>query len=619
MTKAKTRFWKFTSFAVFFLLQCLTVYAQTPPIKLAVDASESFNNMLHVRETIPVKPGPLTLFYPKWIPGEHTPTGTIQEMVNLFIKADGKPLAWKRDDVEMFAFHCDIPEGIGKITVTFDDAVQPGSLMSEEQGRIKWNRLFLYPQGATSDNLMISASLKLPADWKFATALPVEREADGTIDFKPVSATRLVDSPAIFGEYFKKIRLSSGPVLHEIDMVGDTEDSIEASPEMIGGWKNLVREANLLFGAHHYGSYRFLLTLSDVGDDEGLEHHESSEDGASEDTFTNETEMIELSDLLSHEYVHSWNGKYRRPSRLLTADFEQPMHGELLWVYEGLTQYLGFVLPARSQMWTPEIFRETVALTAADMEYRSGRKWRPLADTSRAVQLTYDGPGQWANARRGSDYYDEGMLIWMEADVIIRERSKGRLSLDDFCRKFHGGQTTGPMVKPYTFDEIVTTLNSVLAYDWRDFFEKRVYSINEHAPVDGITGGGWKLVYDDTPNTRIAGDENLREFTNLEFSLGFEADKNGYIYDVNRDLPAGKVGLTPGVKITTVNGEEFTSELLANAVAATISDTSPLVLEVEGSNYSRKVDLDYHMGRRYPHLVRDLTKADLLSDIIRSH
>lgn len=618
MLKHKNSFCRKLGFlAALLLLQTLTVSGQA--IRLEVDASESSRNLLHIREFIRVKPGPLTLFYPKWIPGEHTPTGTIQEMTNLVITAAGKPLAWKRDDAEMFAFHCSVPAGTSVIEVTFDDAIQADTLMSEELGRIKWNRLFLYPRRAPSDLTNISASLKLPEDWEYATALATEREEDGWVHFKTVSLSRLVDSPAIIGEYFKKIPLSTGRVTHEIDMVGDTEESLEAPAEAVAGWKNLVREAELLFGAHHYRSYRFLLTLSDVGEDEGLEHHESSEDGAGEDTFKDANRMIELSDLLGHEFAHSWNGKYRRPAGLVTSDFEQPMRGDLLWVYEGLTQYAGFVLPSRSKLWTPEIFRETVAMTAADMDYQPGRKWRPLIDTARAVQLTYNGPGQWKGIRRGADYYDEGMLIWMEADVIMREKSRGRLSLDDFCRKFYGGRDTGPIVKPYQLEEVITTLNSIVPYDWRGFFVKRIYSINPRAPVDGITGGGWMLIYNDTPNTRIAGDEALRTYTNLVYSLGCQVDEYGYIFDVNPDLAVGQAGISPGIRILKVNGTEFSGEVLSNAVTNAKTDASPIVLEVEGSNFTRTVELDYHDGRRYPHLVRDLTRPDLLSDIIKSH
>jgi predicted metalloprotease with PDZ domain len=603
-----------------FILNVSFAAAQNPAqIKLDIDAGETPRNILHVRETMRVKPGPLTLFYPKWIPGEHTPTGTLNDMVNLFIKAGGKPLAWQRDDVEMFAFHCEIPPDVSEIEISFDDALQPGTLMSAQLGRIKWNRLFLYPRGVPSDDLRVSAAIKLPADWKCATALAVAREAGGSVYFKDVSLTRLVDSPAMIGLNFKKVRLSTGAVPHEMDIAGDTEEALEASPETIAGWKNLVREANLLFGARHYNSYHFLLTLSYIGEDEGLEHHESSEDGAGEEALTDQDRLIELADLLSHEYAHSWNGKYRRPAGLATADFEQPMRGDLLWVYEGLTQYLGFVLPSRSKLWTPEIFRETVAVTAAGMDGQSGRKWRPLVDTARAVQFTYDAPGAWMSARRAADYYDEGMLIWLEADVLIREKSKGRLSLDDFCRRFHGGRSTGPMVKPYDLDEVIETLNAVLPYDWREFFNRRVYAVNARAPLGGITGGGWKLIYDETPNARTAGDERLGEYSDLTYSIGCMVDKNGGVFDVDPDLSAGKAGLAPGMKIVSVNGADFSGEVLYEAITAAKTGSSPITLVAENGGFMDTYSLNYHGGRRYPHLARDTARPDILSAIIRPH
>jgi len=429
----------------------------------------------------------------------------------------------------------------------------------------------------------------------------------------------MVDSPAIIGRYFKKMQLSDGPVSHEMDMVGDTEESLNANAETIAGWKNLVREENLLFGAHHYDSYRFLLTLSSIGQDEGLEHHESSEDGAGEDALSDSDQLIELADLLSHEYAHSWNGKYRRPKRLATASFEQPMQGDLLWVYEGLTQYLGFVLPARSKLWTPEIFRETVAVTAADMDSQSGRKWRPLVDTARAVQFTYDGSGTWMNARRGADYYDEGMLIWLEADVLIRTRSKGQLSLDDFCRKFYGGRDTGPVVNPYELDDVVETLSGVLPYDWRGFFNKRVYQVALRAPVGGITGGGWKLVYDNTPNARTEGDERLRDYTNLSYSIGCQVDSYGTIYDINPGMSAALAGLAPGMRIVSVNDTEFSGEALREAITAAEKVSSPITMVVEDRGVKKNYSLNYHKGNRYPHLARDTTKADILFKIVKSH
>ncbi|HAF14523.1 MAG TPA: peptidase M61, partial [Blastocatellia bacterium] len=340
----------------------IAVFAQnTVSIKMNVDATEASRSLLHTSLTIPVKPGPLTLFYPKWIPGEHSPTGPINDMVGLRVSARGKQIPWRRDDIEMFAFHCDIPSGVNVIEVAFDDVSQPGTTSTAQLARIKWNRLLVYPRGISSDAVRVQASLKLPAGWKYGTALSAAREMKNDLEFKEVSLTELVDSPAVIGAHFRKVALTSGGTLHEMDIAADSPAALEIKPQTLVGFQNLVKEAPALFGARHYRSYRFLLTLSDYGGSEGLEHHESSEDGVGEKALSDPGQLLDLGDLLGHEYAHSWNGKYRRPADLTTPDFEQPMKGDLLWVYEGLTEYLGKVLPTRSGLWTPENFRQSIA------------------------------------------------------------------------------------------------------------------------------------------------------------------------------------------------------------------------------------------------------------------
>jgi predicted metalloprotease with PDZ domain len=595
------------------------VFAQNQ-IKLTVDASEAAQNILHVKETMQVNAGQFTLFYPKWIPGEHAPTGTLNDMVNLFITANGKAIEWRRDDVEMFAFHLTVPANVKQIEIAFDDVSQPGTIASARLSRIKWNRLLLYPQGAKSDDVQVSGSLKMPAGWKYATALPVAKETANAVDFKAVNLTTFIDSPAVVGKYFKRVPLSNeGGAIHEIDIFADTPEALEYKPETLEGWKNLVKEANLAFGAHHYNNYKFLVTLSDVGGGEGLEHHESSEDGVGLKGLSDEFELLDLSDLLGHEYAHSWNGKYRRPARLTTADFEQPQHGELLWVYEGLTQYLGRVFPTRSKLWTPEIFRDVIAETAANMDNQTGRRWRPLVDTARAVQFTYGSPSAWRNERRRVDYYYEGSLVWLEADVLIRQKSKGKLSLDDFFKRFHGGgQNTAPKVVTYDFEEIVRTLNSVVSYDWRAFLNERVYQIRNRAPLGGITNGGWRLVYNDTPNVQMQIDEHSRNFTNLMYSIGVLVDKNGAISDINPDFAAGRAGLAPGMQITKINGEDFSADNLHRAIADA-KKSSSIQIVAENGGFSETYKLNYRGGERYPHLERDAAKPDLLSEIVKSH
>jgi predicted metalloprotease with PDZ domain len=594
------------------------VFAQNS-INLSVDATDASRNVLHVRETMTVKPGEFTLFYPKWIPGEHAPTGTINNMVNFFVSADGKPIEWRRDDVEMFEFHLTVPANATQIDISFDDVSEPGTTMTANLARIKWNRLLLYPEGAKSDDVEVTASMKVPSGWKYATALKAAKESANQIEFSKVNLTTFVDSPAIIGKYFKKIQLSKdGETLHEMDIAADTAKALEYKSETLAGWKNLVSEANKLFGAHHYNSYRFLLTLSDKGGDEGLEHHESSEDGVGLTALTDEYQGLDLADLLGHEYTHSWNGKYRRPIGLATGDYETPQKGELLWVYEGLTQYLGHVLPTRSSLWTPEVFRDALAVDAAGLDNQTGRRWRPLVDTAQAVQYTYGSPRVWRNERRGTDYYDEGALVWLEADVTIRQKSGGKLSLDDFLKRFHGGgQNTAPKVVPYDLSEVVKTLNDVLPYDWRQFFVDRIYTAQKNAPLGGITNGGWTLVYDENRSSYSKSQEAAYSYMDASYSIGVKISEDGTISDINPDLPAYKAGLAPGMKITKINGDDFSIDEMHKAIAGT-KNNHALEITAENGVNSDTYKLNYNGGERYPHLVRDMTKADTLSDIIKS-
>jgi len=605
------------SIVIILFLGSVSAFAQTA-ITLHVDATDAARNIVHSKLTIPVKPGPLTLFYPKWIPGEHSPTGPINDLVGLKLSSGDKLIVWRRDDVEMFAFHCDIPQGVTLLDVTLDDVSQPETTASAKLARIKWNRVLVYPQGMSSDAIIVKASLKLPSGWQFASALPIANENKDEFQFKEVSLTQLVDSPAIVGASFRKLPLTSAGMMHEVDIMADTTAALEMKPETSTGLRALVQEAYALFGARHYRSYKFLVTLSDHGGSEGLEHHESSEDGVGEKAFSDELELLDFAELMGHEYAHSWNGKYRRPAGLATPDFEQPMRGELLWVYEGLTQYLGKVLPARSGLWTAEDFRDAMAAVAAELENQSGRQWRPLVDTAIAVQFTYPSPRAWMNYRRRVDYYDEGSLIWLDADVLIRTRSNGKLSLDDFCRRFHGGLDTGPAVKSYTFDDVVNSLNDVTPYDWRGFLNARVNAVNPHAPLGGITNGGWKLVYTDKPNTQVRIADHARKSVDLSYSLGMLLKEDGTVMDVNPNLVAFKSGLAPGMKIVSVNGRAWSTDVLHAAITSAKSSTAPIELLVENGSFQETYKLNYHDGERYPHLERDNTKPDVLGDVIKS-
>ena len=587
------------------------------PIILHVDARQAGRNVIEAHLEIPAHAGPMTLVYPKWIPGEHSPTGPINDVIGMHLYSNGKEIAWSRDDVDMFAIHFSVPQGASKVDLRFNLASRSASIASPNFSRIKWNRLVWYPKGMASDNLIIEPILVTPTRWHCATALKVN-VANGNFNrFEPVSLTRLVDSPALIGKYSKTIVLRDK--VESVEMFADNQKALEAKASTIANMKNLVAEAHALFGAHHYNSYRFLLTLSGHGGDDGLEHHESSEDGTAEDAFSEPNDERYLGYLLSHEYTHSWNGKYRRPTGLATPNFQEPMKGELLWVYEGMTEFIGTTLNPRSGLWSFENYKDALAEIASVMEYTQGRTWRPLVDTARSVQLFNSGDGGWARARRGTDYYYEMVLVWLEADVKIRQLTHNTKSIDDFCKLFHGGETTGPKLAPYTLSDVVATLNRVAPYDWAGFLSNRVYTVQPHAPINGIEESGWKLVYNDKPNDmakQYDGPKGIFLYT----SIGMQINDDAVVQDVLPDSPSAQAGFSPGMKLVAINGMKYTADRLKQGITDSPLDGSHLDFLVDiGDESLRTMSISYHSGARYPHLTRDPSKPDLLSKIAAPH
>jgi predicted metalloprotease with PDZ domain len=610
------------------LLLATSVLAAPLAIKLDVDATDAPRNLLHARLHIPASPGPLTLFYPKWIPGEHMPSGPINSVTDLAFTANGKPLAWQRDAEDMFAFHLTVPAGADTVDVALDFLLSAGGGAYSSGGSstarlldLNWNQVLLYPKTDAPLKTPFIATLKQPPDWQFGTALPVAiapRSQKDEIEFLPAPLETLVDSPVIAGEYFRTHDLApGGKVPHFLHLLADSATAPDLKPADVAHFQRLVREANALFGAHHYRDYHFLLTASDHVSHFGLEHHESSDDRVGE-SFLTEPEGVRLSaELLPHEMVHSWNGKYRRPAGLATPDYQQPMRDELLWVYEGLTDYLGKVLATRSGLETNDDFRENIAQNAAMLEHRTGRAWRPLADTAVAAQLVYASPGAGANRRRGTDFYSEGGLIWLEADTIIRQQTQGKKSLDDFCKKFYGGENSGPQVVPYNFDDVVNALNAVAPLDWNSFFQTRIYEVNPHAPLGGIENAGWHLAYTNEVPARLKAREDDRKFTDLSYSLGFALDKDGGVGDVLPGSPADLAGINQGMKLVAVNGRGWSPKLLRDAVKNVATNGVPVELLLVENDYYQTRKLDYHGGEKYPVLVRDAAKPDLLAEIIK--
>jgi predicted metalloprotease with PDZ domain len=593
-------------------------------IKLQVDATDAPRRMFHVRMTMPVKPGPMTLLYPEWIPGEHAPSGPINDLVGLKIQANGQEIPWKRDSVNMFGFHITVPPAATTLDIVFDFISAPespgfssGGSVTTELAVLNWNQLLLYPQGVPVDQLHYQANLRVPNSWRYGTALPIARESGNEVEFQPAPLNTLVDSPVSTGLHYRTVDLGTdGGISHYLHLAGDSDRAIEIPSDQIVDYQKLVKETGALFGFRHYRSYHFLLTLSDHIASFGLEHHESSDDRVGERTLVDDVPRKVEAGLLPHEFTHSWNGKYRRPAGLATSDYGQPMKGDLLWVYEGLTQYLGNVLTPRSGLYTPEEYREDLARTSAALDRESGRTWRPLEDTAVAAQLLYSARDDYAEYRRSVDYYDEGTLIWLEVDVLIRQLSNGAKSLDDFCRAFHGGTGGSPAMKPYTFDDLVAALNSVQPYDWSKFLRARLDSTQPHAPLGGIENAGWKLVYDANRSEIWRDYEDDRRMVDLMYSIGVAVRDDGTIDDVAYGGPAQKAGVTPATRLIAVDNRQFTPTILREAVQRTKSNARGVELLIKNGEYYSTHHIDYQGGEKYPHLVRDESKPDVLSKII---
>lgn len=599
--------------------------ASPEPIKLMVDATDATQKILHAQEQIPVKPGPLTLVYPEWIPGEHGPTGPITDFTGLEFFAGGKRLTWRRDLVNMYAFHLDVPQGVNTLDARFDlvmpappEGFSSGASATTQLLVLSWNQVVLYFSGTKSDDVTVQASLKLPAGWHFGTALQVASETPQEISFKPLSLTMLVDSPVLSGAHFRRIPLSpQGPIQHYIDIAADSDAALAMPQETIDHYKNLVAETGALWGARHYLHYDFLLTLSDHTAHFGLEHHQSSDDRVGERTMIDDDMRWLAGGLLPHEMTHSWNGKYRRPAGLATPNYQDPMKGNLLWVYEGLTEYIGYILTARTGLWTKQQFLDEAAEVAASLEYTPGRSWRPLQDTADAAQLLYSAPPEFESWRRSVDYYPEGFLIWLDVDTTIRQQTHGQKSLTDFCRLFEGGHNTPPEIIPYTFEDVVKALNQVVPYDWTKFLRDRLDTYGPGAPLGGIINGGWKLIYNDKPSEFTKALEKTRDRVDARFSLGLSLDDKGSIFDVIMNSPAWKAGIAPGSTLLAVNGRKYTPDILRDALDESVHSKAPLELLISDGDFYKMHSIDYHGGEKYAHLVRDESKPDVLSEILK--
>jgi len=598
----------------------------TTPIVLHVDLTDAPRHILRAHETIPVSAGALTLEYPQWIPGDHRPTGPIDNLSGVFIRANGKDIPWRRDEVDMYGIHLTVPEGVTSLDVSYDFLAVPGGTGSDENDAtsanmavLEWNSVVLYPAHIPVADIPITASITVPEGWKSGTALTPTQQSGNDTSFQTAPVYTLVDSPLITGRYFREIPLA--PEItpkHFLDVAGEAPEDVEIKPAVLDSFSRLVREASMLYQSHHYETYHFVLSLSDTVRSEGLEHHQSSDNGLPEKGLSDESMAMLDADLLPHEFTHSWNGKYRRPIGLATPDYATPMRGDLLWVYEGMTQYWGDVLATRSGLLTPEQFKESLALTAASLDQKPGRTWRNLEDTAIAAQILRGNTQNYGNWRRSQDYYPEGELVWLDADTTIRQLTHGQKSLNDFAVKFLAvGGNTPPTVVPYTFDDIVNDLNSVVAYDWRGFLTERLTSHANHAPLGGIEHGGYKLVYDDQPTKFEKAELGYLGGLDAFYSVGLRVRKDGTIGDVKIFSDADKAGFAPQWKIVAVNNVGYSDDGFKDALKHAKGTSEPIECIVSNDNHFRTLKLDYHGGEKYPHLERDNSAPDLLNDILK--
>ena len=594
-------------------------------LMIRVDATDVAHRIFRVRETVPAKPGPLTLLYPRWLPGNHSPSGPISKLAGLVVTAQGQTLAWTRDPLDVFAFHVEVPKGATRVEVAFDylSPQNPGQgrvVMTPEMLNLQWNANTLYPAGYYSRRILTQASVTVPEGWQLGTALEVASRSGDTVTFKPITYNDLVDSPIYAGKYFKRVDLDPGAkVPVHMDIVADAPEDLAITPEQLKVHQALIQQMDKLYGARHFDHYDFLFSLSHKMGGNGLEHHRSSEDGVGPDYFTAWDKNALVRDLLPHEYNHSWDGKYRRPADLWTPNFNVPMQDSLLWVYEGQTQFWGVMMSARSGLWTKEQTLDSLAFTAAT--YDRGRPglatWRTVQDTTNDPIIAQRAPLPYRNDQGSEDYYEAGLLIWLDVDAKLRELSKGRHSMDDFAKAFFGMGNGQWAANTYTFEDVVKTLNGIEPFGWAAYLRTR---LDGHGPlIGGIEAHGWKLVYTGQPSPATKAIEAFRKGADFTYSLGLSLGRNGALTDVLWDGPAFKAGLSPGMTLVAVNGRAYTPEALKQAVTAAAEDPkAPIELLVKDFDEFQTLRIAYHEGLKYPHLVRDEARPDTLSELLKA-
>ena len=594
-------------------------------IELWVDATDIDRRIISVREVIPVtQPGPLVLFYPQWLPGNHGPVGPVSQIANLQFTIDGQRVEWVRNTLHPWAYQIEVPQGATSVTATFQwltpiEGAQGRIVVTPEMLNHQWEKALLYPAGYKSSAIGFKPMLKLPDNWQYSGSLRPEGTVNGYLELEAINLAHLADSPVFAGRHFAQYDLDPGgrsPVY--LNLVGDAAAMVQVNDAHLAQHRNLVAQADLLFGARHYDRYDFLVAVSDKLGGIGLEHQRSSENSVATKYFTDPTGTIADRDLLGHEYTHSWNGKWRRPADQMTANLNEPLQNSLLWVYEGQTQYWGLILTARAGLMSKDEALGVLAASAASFQNAQGRQWRALQDTTNDPIIQQRRPQPWPSVQRSEDYYREGALIWLDADTLIRQKTNGRKSLDDFAKAFFGSQDGNWDPAPYTFDDVVTALNGVVEHDWAHFLRSRVDAVGPDAPapMNGFEQGGYRLVFKDTLNayqSQLNKELGRNDFT---YSLGFMMNGSNRITSVAWNSPAFQQSLTAGWEVMAVNDRAASADVLREAITAAKDGGPQVTLIVKQGERFRTISFDYRDGLRYPHLERIAGTPDRLGDIL---
>ena len=601
--------------------------AQAADLTVRLDAREIVRNHVHTDLTLTVKGGPLTLVFPKWLPGEHMPSGPLDTLIGMTMRAHGQLLTWQRDPKDPFAVSVTVPPGVSQLDIALDSGLPTeggsftaGPTNSAQLAVLSWNQYVLLPKGRDAATLSTAASLRAPPQWQIACALEQQPQADGSVRLEEGNLARLIDSPVQIAHFARRIELPGSAPLpqlkHSISLAADSEEAMKLPEDFAAGYGQLVAQSGMLFGTRMYRHYTWLLTLSDHVAHFGLEHHESSDDRVDENSVSDAPLREGVAELLAHEYVHSWNGKYRRPAGLLSADYQQPMDGTLLWVYEGMTQFWGTVLPVRAGLIPQPSYREMLASVAGSFDIQTGNRWRPLADTAVAAQVLYDAPPAWSMSRRDVDFYEASEFLWLNVDSELRTRSGGKISLDDYVRRFYAGAGGAPALKPFIEQDIYTTLAGMVPGDWRALVHRHLDSLGPQVLLGALRGSGWQLSYTAEKNPYLETQQRRRKETNREWSLGVLVDDKETVVETIEDRAAARAGVGPGMKLIAVNGRKYSADVLDAALAAAQANRKPIELLVESADYYRLVSVPYFDGPRWPHLTRIEGTPDLLTQTL---